>query len=168
MLATKRKLFLTFSKNPIQNILMRTFIKRQDQPTVKHKISWRTSIKQNANRIISGLLGGALLICLVPTPTGMTMRHWTAIELGIQGFLIYKLYIIFIHNFWYINYIYYNAEFWIRSNFSICEEPTEIDARVISTNNKKALFDWVGSDSILIHHSGNDSKPWNIGISTKG
>ena len=49
-------------------------------------------------------------------------------------------------------------------NFSICEHPTEIDARVIITG-----FDWAYSDSVLIHHSQtNSGKLWNIGISRYG
>ena len=49
-------------------------------------------------------------------------------------------------------------------NFSICEHPTEIDARMVETE-----YDWAYSDSVLIHHSQNNTdKLWNIGISRYG
>jgi len=48
---------------------------------------------------------------------------------------------------------------------SICEKPTEIDARVIETQ-----YDWMYSNSILVHPTyDDDGVPiWNIGASKNG
>ena len=42
--------------------------------------------------------------------------------------------------------------------------PTEIDARVIKTK-----YDWIYSDSVLVHFIMSDDEPmWNIGASKNG
>ena len=47
---------------------------------------------------------------------------------------------------------------------SICENPTEIDTRVIATKH-----DWMYSNSILVHNANTESTPhWNIGPSKNG
>ena len=51
----------------------------------------------------------------------------------------------------------------IHKNFSICEEPSEIDARVVNTN-----ITWTTSGSVLIHPSEVEEDSWIIGISKKG
>ena len=53
---------------------------------------------------------------------------------------------------------------------SICEYPSEIDARVvISDKNSKSGFDWIYADNILVHNVNDDNNPeWNIGISKNG
>ena len=60
----------------------------------------------------------------------------------------------------------------LANNLSICENPSEIDARVVtSVGNSKSEFDWIYADNILIHNVNlnNDSNPeWNIGISKNG
>ena len=51
--------------------------------------------------------------------------------------------------------------------FSICENPAEIDARVMLPNEENTQNDWFHSNSVLIYK--NDDNPnWNLGISKKG
>ena len=57
---------------------------------------------------------------------------------------------------------------------SLCEYPSEIDARVVTSGeypseNSKSGFDWIYADNILVHNVNDDNNPeWNIGISKNG
>ena len=75
-------------------------------------------------------------------------KRWIAIELTIQGEYRFKILIY--------------------GKLSICEEPTEIDARVVEQNYENQFYDWIYSDSILIHDSENGEKSWSLGVSKKG
>ena len=132
----------------IKSMSMKLYTPRQCQMKIKWTRSNKISIIHSSvpNRNI-GLNGAVILICLTLIVMGTITRHWTDTDRSLTS-------------------LSFNS-FKRQTNeycFSICANPTEIDARMIENG-----YDWAYSDSVLIHHSRNyTDKLWNIGISRYG